>query len=372
MAKKQLGLGIMGFGGFGMFAVQQFLHSPVVKPVGMASTHREAAVAAAERYGLPAPMDVQELLRQPDVDMVYIATPPFLHYPQAKQALEHGKHVLCEKPLALTIEQADELVALARQKDLLLAVNLIQRYNPLFDAIRTIVVQKPLGEFLHGYFENWASDEGLTADHWFWDREKSGGIFIEHGVHFFDLFAGWFGRGEVVAAQQVLRPGTDIQEQVQCTVRYPGDRLVQFYHGFHQAGRLDRQEMRLLFERGDILLEEWVPTRIRIHGVVGEHDMRLLHELFPRAVIDVEATYGGAGRTGSARHKPYDVYQMCTIRAGGDEQKMHVYSALVRALMQDQTAWIFDRNHQRKITEENGRDSLAAGVRATELIAQSC
>ncbi|MDQ3622442.1 MAG: Gfo/Idh/MocA family oxidoreductase [Verrucomicrobiota bacterium] len=73
--------------------------------------------------------------------------------------------------------------------------------------------------------------------HWFWDREKSGGIFIEHGVHFFDLFEWWLGPGKVLAAQQVQRPGSALIEHVSCTVLYRDSALVQFYHGFHQPTR---------------------------------------------------------------------------------------------------------------------------------------
>src|SRR6201999_2560602 len=131
------------------------------------------------------------------VDIVYIATPPFLHFDQARQALEAGKHVICEKPLALTTSQADELISIAHRKQRLLVANLMQRYNPLFNLVGQLIERKLLGELLHGYFENYASDENLPPEHWFWDPTKSGGIFIEHGVHFFDMFAGWLGAGEV-------------------------------------------------------------------------------------------------------------------------------------------------------------------------------
>jgi len=63
----------------------------------------------------------------PDVQLVYIATPPFLHYAQARDALRAGKHVIVEKPLAVTMEQADELVSIAQEKGLLLVTNLMQR-----------------------------------------------------------------------------------------------------------------------------------------------------------------------------------------------------------------------------------------------------
>jgi predicted dehydrogenase len=76
----------------------------------------------------------------------------------------------------------------------------------------------------------------------FGSRRSAGGIFIEHGVHFFDLYRMWFGPGEVVAAQQSERPNGGIIDQVHCTVRYGSVLLANFYHGFHQYSRMESQE----------------------------------------------------------------------------------------------------------------------------------
>src|SRR3974377_2614124 len=132
----KLGVGVIGCGGVGLFALQQFVQVPGVRLAGVAVTGRLAALAARQRYGLEDVIDVDRLLELPAVDVVYISTPPFLHYEQSKLALAAGKHVICEKPLALTVEQADELVGLARRKDLLLGANLMQRHNPLFATVR--------------------------------------------------------------------------------------------------------------------------------------------------------------------------------------------------------------------------------------------
>src|SRR5262245_42188346 len=269
ISKRPLGIGVIGCGGFGLFALQQFAQVPGVRLVGLAGTHREAARAAVARFGLPDLMEVEALVGMPELDLVYIATPPFLHFPQAMKALQAGKHVIVEKPTALRVREADELLTLARERGLLMVTNLMQRYNPLCAKVAALVRDQPLGAILHAYFENYANDEGLPPDHWFWDREKSGGIFVEHAVHFFDLFAGWLGPGTVEAAQVCVRPGSAIEDQVQCTIRY-GDVLVNFYHGFTQPGRMDRQELRLVFERGDVTLAEWIPVRVNIHALVDE------------------------------------------------------------------------------------------------------
>src|SRR5436190_15964207 len=254
MKTEGIRIGALGAGGFGLFALQQFAQVPGVELVGMAATHREAALAMAQRFGIPDIQDTDALLGREQINLVYIATPPFLHHPQAMKALQAGKHVICEKPLAMDLRQADEMITLAREKRLLVIANLMQRYNPLFEIIRRLIESKLLGEFLHGFFENYASDEPLGPQHWFWDRSKSGGICIEHGVHFFDMFAGWLGPGKVEAAQACRRPGTTIEDQVHCTVRYGTDVLVNFYHGFTQPSRMDRQELRLVWERGDLRL----------------------------------------------------------------------------------------------------------------------
>jgi len=371
MKTEGIRIGALGAGGFGLFALQHFTQIPGVELAGMAATHREAAFAMTQRFGIPDIQDMDTLLAQDDINLVYIATPPFLHHAQAIKALQAGKHVICEKPLALDLQQADEMIALAREKHLLVLANLMQRYNPLFDAVRRLVETKVLGEFLHGFFENYASDEALGPDHWFWDRAKSGGIFIEHGVHFFDLFSGWLGPGQVVAAQRTVRPGTAIEEQVQCTVRYPGGGLVNFYHGFTQPARMDRQQFRLLFERGDVTLEEWVPIRAHVRAVLDEKGTGDLVALFPGARLDITASYGGSSRKAAGRHKPLDIYQKLELHYDGAGEKMHQYGELLRAMLRDQIRWVYDRNHHRKMTETNGRDSLALAVEATALADRS-
>lgn len=367
MSDSRMRIGVVGCGGFGLFALQHFMQIPNTTLGGMAGTHRPAAEAAAKRFGVENVVEVETLVARPDIDLIYIATPPFLHHEQTMPALQAGKHVICEKPLATTVEQAGEMIARARQHDLLLVANLMQRYNPLFGRIKRLIDERILGEFLFGHFENCASDENLTAAHWFWDREKSGGIFLEHGVHFFDLFSGWFGPGQVEAAQRVRRPKGGMEEQVNCTVRYGDGAVVNFYHGFHQPGRLDRQETRLVFERGDVRLSEWIPTRLSIACVADEEQTRTLCELFPGYRLDVTVNYGPKDRQCTGRHKKIDAMQLIDLHYGDEKDKMHLYGELLRAMFRDQAAWIRDRSHVRTITEENGYQSLAMAAEATRL-----
>ena len=367
MSENKVRLGVVGCGGFGLFALQHFMQIPGVEVVAMAGTYGRSAEAAAQRFGIAEQEDVKDLAGRDDLDMVYIATPPFLHHPQAMLALRAGKHVMCEKPLALNLEQADEMISVAHERDVLLVANLMQRYNPVYDAIKNLIDSEALGEPLHGYFENYAKDEELPPEHWFWDREKSGGIFVEHGVHFFDMFAGWLGPGKIVSAQRTLRPGTAFEEQAQCTVQYRDSVLINMYHGFHQAARMDRQEMRLTFERGDVTLYEWVPTLVRIRAIADEKATRDIMELFAGARLDVSDVYSPDDRRCHGRHKELDVYQKFDLRYGEGVHKMHRYGEMLRALFQDQVAWIRNREYERRITEQNGWASLAIALQADRL-----
>jgi hypothetical protein len=97
---------------------------------------------------------------------------------------------------------------------------------------------------LSGHFEIYATRDPRPGS-WFWDCSKSGGIFIDHGLHFFDMFAGCFGPEEVVSAQRGLRPGTGLVGQVNCSMAYRNGTVVNIYHAFSQAGRMKVQEFRL-------------------------------------------------------------------------------------------------------------------------------
>jgi predicted dehydrogenase len=320
MRPPELHIGVVGAGGFAKFAVTAFLRLPGVKVVAVT----DIDPAAAEAFNITIYKDLEDLLTNAPVQLIYIATPPWLHFQQSRMALFAGKHVICEKPAALEVSEAEALAQLARANDLLYVVNLMQRYNPLFDIVKTIVDDRQLGDFRHGFFENYASDEFLGPGHWFWDPAKSGGIFIEHGVHFFDLFAGWLGEGRLIDAFQI---GLD---RVQATVLYKNG-PVNFYHGFDQLKVLDRQEMRLLFEHGEITLFEWIPVKMRLHG------------LLDGATEPVTQEYENP--------------------AG----KQELYQQMLTAMLADQWNWIKDRTHIRVIDEVNAVQSLRVAAEATAI-----
>jgi predicted dehydrogenase len=363
-----LNIGIVGAGGFAQFAATAFLKVTGIKIVAVTDINEAIAIQMAAAFSTAVYVDYEMILKDKNIDLVYIATPPFLHYEQSKMALMTGKHVICEKPAALQVTEAEELRILATSRQLLYVVNLMQRYNPLYAIVKRIVNENLLGNFLHGFFENYASDEKLNADHWFWDDLKSGGIFIEHGVHFFDMFSGWLGEGNVVSAVQLQRPGVEkkIIDRVQATVLYK-EGVVNFYHGFDQPGILDRQEMRLQFERGEITLYEWVPVMMKLHGLLEKKELEKLQEILGTASVVHHNERQPASQKVRGRFSEIIFDDHVTVEYGNVLEKQNRYQEMLAAMIVDQWNWIRDRKHIRVIDSSNAVRSLEMAEQATRI-----
>jgi predicted dehydrogenase len=134
--------------------------------------------------------DYREILRDPEIDAVHICTPNALHFSMAREALEAGKHVVCEKPLTTTAEEGTELVAVAAQKGLRNCVCHNLRSYPMVQQVRRMIEAGDLGEILSvqgGYSQDWL----LYDTDWNWRIESSAGgpsrCMADIGSHWFDM-----------------------------------------------------------------------------------------------------------------------------------------------------------------------------------------
>jgi predicted dehydrogenase len=364
-----VGLALWGAGRFGQFCLEQYAAMPQVRVLGVADLDPAEAHAAADPYGIPV-LAAEDLLADPAIELVYIGAPPSAHQAMARRALLAGKHVLLEKPLALSPEGGRALVELARDAERVLGVHHMLRYDPLCRAVGHLLDQRLLGAPLHASFENLASDELLPVEHWFWDKASSGGIFVEHGVHFFDLFAMWFGPGQVVAAQEVRRPGRPaVVDQVACTARFGSGVLAQLYHGFTQPTRMDRQLLRIACERGSIQLSEWVPTELTVDCLADAGTLAALEAILPNARVEPVEGYEGAARHATGRHRPIEADGRYRVHADVGLAKWPLYAVVVRAAMEDLAAAVRDPQHQRLVDETDALAALAMAARAEALAA---
>jgi len=187
----------------------------------------------------------------------------------ALAAIRAGKAAFIEKPVATTVADGLLLLEESRRQNVPATIDYVMRYSPLYQVARQIIETKLLGTLRRMDFRNDAGDEGLADDHWFWDREKSGGIFIEHGVHFFDVY-GWLAGANPVDVHglALMREATDQQDVVHADVRYGNGVLGTYTHAFDKPSRLESQEGLLVSDRGNIRIYGWTPVRLELSGLV--------------------------------------------------------------------------------------------------------
>jgi predicted dehydrogenase len=183
---RDLAAGVVGTGFIGAVHVEA-LRRLGVEVVGVVGSSPERAQAKALA---PVVDSYEELLADSRVNVVHLTTPNYLHYPQVKQALEAGKHIVCEKPLAMTSEQSAELVELAGESGLVNCTNFNIRFYPQVQQARALVANGAVGAVWNvhgGYLQDWL----LLPTDWNWrlEPEKGGGLraVADIGSHWLDL-----------------------------------------------------------------------------------------------------------------------------------------------------------------------------------------
>src|SRR5262249_55392043 len=145
---KQIGVAIIGTGWCGGIRAETCTAHPLTKSLHIAEIRPErlAEVAKSTR-AKTAVADYRELLANPEVEAVYIsATPETTHFPMARDSLAAGKHVFLEKPIAMELGEADELIALAKRRSLKFTIGYSQRFNPKFAYVRQSICNGTIGK----------------------------------------------------------------------------------------------------------------------------------------------------------------------------------------------------------------------------------
>lgn len=145
---KQLNIGIIGSGWCGGIRAETCAAHPRVAQLHIAETRPERLAEVAKATGaVTATADYRDLLRISEIDAFYIsATPESLHYPMARECLLAGKHVFLEKPIAVELHEADDLIEIARRNRVKFTIGYSQRFNPKFAYVRKSIVDGTIGK----------------------------------------------------------------------------------------------------------------------------------------------------------------------------------------------------------------------------------
>jgi predicted dehydrogenase len=203
---KKVGIGVIGSGG-----IAQSAHLPgyaavpdLCEIVAVADIDPEARRVAAEKFNVPHLLsDYRDLLAMPEIDAVSICTPNYLHLEPTLLAFEAGKHVLCEKPIAMNAVEAKQMVDAARRSGKKLQVGYNNRFAPANQLLKRYIDGGAIGDIYYARAQA-LRRRGIPGWGVFIDKEKQGGgPLIDIGVHILDLTLWLMGHPRPVAASGV-------------------------------------------------------------------------------------------------------------------------------------------------------------------------
>ena len=183
MKQKTLGIAVVGYGGMGGWHTGTIRKLPELILCGIYDID-PARSEAAGREGISAYASLEELLADPAVHVVTIATPNDTHLPIARKAMQAGKHVVCEKPVALNSGELAEMIDCAGQCGVLFTVHQNRRWDEDFLIAKRLYEEGTLGQ-LFGIESRVHGSRGIPGD-WRGKKEHGGGMVLDWGVHLID------------------------------------------------------------------------------------------------------------------------------------------------------------------------------------------
>jgi predicted dehydrogenase len=239
-----------------------------------------------------------------------VASPPKFHAPQTTALLTAGIHVLCEKPLAGSLAEAEHMVAAARNADRLLAVGLFRRFFPAMQTIKALVSGGALGapssfRITEGGVFNWPA----SSASFFQKQHSQGGVLLDLGVHVLDLICWWFGEpssityaddqmGNLEANSHLclsypsgLQGEVHLSRDTPCSNRYE----IQFERGLvgWQVGEANQLDVRFSGSPFRLAGELRQPATDTAHAAQVDQSADSYHQTFVRQILNVAAAVRG-------------------------------------------------------------------------------
>jgi predicted dehydrogenase len=213
--------GILGPGGIANSFAAGLKLAPGARIAAIASRSPERADAFADRFGVPQRyVGYEALVRDPDIDIVYVSTPHPFHHSCVRLCIEHGKPVVCEKPFAVNASLARPVIALARERGVFLMEGMWTRYFPLMSRMRALVAGGAIGEVQlvqadFGFRCGWNPESRLLAPN------LAGGALLDVGVYVISFASMLLGTPDRITG--VAHVGeTGVDEVAAITLGYPG------------------------------------------------------------------------------------------------------------------------------------------------------
>jgi predicted dehydrogenase/type 1 glutamine amidotransferase len=272
VAAAPVGVGLIGYGAIARAHAASVSTTAGLRLRGICDVSTERRELAAREWGVPTHASMEDLFDDPEVGLVVVGTPPSAHADTVLAALAAGKHVVCEKPFALRVQEVDWMIDSAASRDRVLTVYQSRRWDPDYLAMRDVVRSGRIGELF--YMESFIGGYSHPCDFWHSHEPISGGTIYDWGSHYFDwvlqLFPDTVKTVSAVAHKRVWHDVTN-SDQVRVDLTFDGGAQATFLQSDIAAAM--KPKWYLLGTRGAVVgewREEVVTSRGPGGGLVEE------------------------------------------------------------------------------------------------------
>lgn len=229
MSNKKIRVAIIGIGKIATRAhIPAYISNKHVDSIALVDIDKRKVERAGKKFGIKKCFSsVNELFEKQDVDAMSICTPPNTHAEIALKAFGYGVHVLCEKPLATTVNDGKRMFEASQKKEKILMVGFNLRFRPNYQKAKNLIVRGRLG---HVYYVegNYLTPNPLLTwgkSQWFFRPEAGGGVLIDQGPHVFDLINYVLGDFPyAVSAHGSTYLDSPVEDFCVCVLEYPRGR----------------------------------------------------------------------------------------------------------------------------------------------------
>ncbi|QHT62644.1 Gfo/Idh/MocA family oxidoreductase [Paenibacillus lycopersici] len=213
-------IALIGAGAMGTVHAEAHTRNPRAELVGIVDSREDAAAALAERLGTRAYATLEALMEAEQPDVIDVCLPTYLHRDYVLRAAAYGKHVICEKPIAGTLDDARAMIEACREAGVHLYIGHVVRFFPEYAQVRDLINRGEIGEVGTVRAERVGSCPS-GFDGWYRDFAKSGGVLLDLILHDFDWLRWTFGEVDRVYARSLFAAGNDdLPDHAFATLRF--------------------------------------------------------------------------------------------------------------------------------------------------------
>lgn len=276
MSSDRLKVGVIGCGMVANIGhLPAYQESPFAEVIAVADPLKTHLKKAQNKFNIPKSYeDANDLIDDPNIEAVSICSPHWLHIKQAIRAAKNGKHILCEKPICLNLEEIDELIKIVEKNDIIFQTATQKRFDFGNQYIKEGILKQEIGTIFQAsvfWYHSMAQfldkkpSKELVQEIGLWrltDDRCGGGDLLDHGPHYFDLFTWWFGPVESVDARIRRIHKSRVNEDHSLVVL-----------------TFKESEVIALFERSEAIVGDvYGDERGRIHGTQGNYTFNVQAE----------------------------------------------------------------------------------------------